>query len=554
LKNKWLILILAGLALLVLSLALAWVSTGFRGIDGWVAFLAMNLLSAGLFAGVWWLLRRERLPNWLLVLAISAALLHLATGMFWLKALPRWGHGTDAEKAGYVMADAYARDTLAWRLAKSDRPLPGAFVNNRRVDQYGGMLFLSAFIYRFFPLPYHMPLLTLTLAAVVSALAVPLTWAFARLAWGELEARLAAWIIFLYPEAILLGSSQMREAFLVTFIIAAFYGLLRYERDRSLVGLAWILLPLGFCLPFSPPVAMLALAALIFLAVVMRFSRMDLHIGQRRLWIGLGVLLVMALAGLYLVLRQFTPAGMVNPLEMLSWWINHTAKWQAYISVHASGWMQKVLRGAPQWVKMTAVLGYGIVQPFLPAALVASSRAPIWQWVAIWRAVGWTFMLALTIYAPVLALRSRRSRPRSQAFNLALSLIVWGVILIASYRAGGDLWDNPRYRTAFAGLQAALAAWVWIEHRRLADVWLRRAVMAIGAIFFWFLPWYLRRYTPFTWPVEDLIKTVGLGLMTAFLLVLWDWARTSSGAEKTSSESPVLEDQLQEASPMTEKA
>ena len=340
-------MLLGGLALLVLSLALAWVSTNFRSINGWMAFFILNLFSAGLFAAVWWLLRVERLPNWLLVLTIGAALIHLAVGIFWFKGLPRWGHGTAAENAGYVMADAYARDTMAWKLASGDRPLPGAFVNNRRVDQYGGMLFISAVIYRYLPIPIHMPLLTLTLAAVVSALAVPFTWAFARLAWSELEARLAAWIIVLYPEAILLGSSQMREAFLVTFIITAFYGLMRYERDHSLSGLALILVPLGFCLPFSPPVAVLALTALILLAVVARFSRVGIRLGQRRLWIGLGVLLIVAFAGLYLVLRQFTPPGMVNPIEMLTWWINHTAKWQAYINVHASGWMQKVLKAPP---------------------------------------------------------------------------------------------------------------------------------------------------------------------------------------------------------------
>jgi hypothetical protein len=546
LNKKWQIVILGGLALLVLSLALAWVSTDFRSLDGWVAFLIINLLSAGLFAGVWWLLRKERLPNWLFVLTVGAALLHLAAGVFWFKGLPRWGHGTTAENAGYVMADAYARDTMAWKLASSDRPLPAAFVNNRRVDQYGGMLFLSAALYRYLPVPIHLPLLTLTLAAMVSALAVPFTWAFARLAWGELEARLAAWIFVLYPEAILLGSSQMREAFLVTLIIAAFYGLLRYERDHSLSGLAMIMVPLVLCLPFSPPVAVLALTALIVLAVATRFSRLGARISQRRLWISLGVLLILALAGIYLVLRQFTPAGMVNPIEMLTWWINHTARWQAYINVHASGWMQKVLKGAPQSVKMTALVAYGVVQPFLPAALIAASRSSLWHWVAIWRAIGWTLMLALTIYAPIMALRSRRNR----AFNLTLSLIIWGVILIASYRAGGDLWDNPRYRTAFAGLQAAMAAWVWIEHRRMADNWLRRAVLAIGALLFWFLPWYLRRYTPFTWPVTDLVRTIGLGMMTAFLLVLWDWARTSAVVLKTPTEPPVLDEIPRDSAPI----
>ena len=53
-------------------------------------------------------------------------------GVFWFLALPVWGHGTPAEQAGYVMADAYARDQAAWKLARSDNPLWTAFRNQRR--------------------------------------------------------------------------------------------------------------------------------------------------------------------------------------------------------------------------------------------------------------------------------------------------------------------------------------------------------------------------------------------------------------------------------------
>ena len=114
-KNKWQIVLLGGIGLVGLSLALAWISADYRGVDGWIGFFLLGLLSTGLFAGVWWLLRHERMPSWLLLLTICAALLHLAAGIFWFKVLPRYGHGTEAEKAGFVMADAYARDTLAWR-------------------------------------------------------------------------------------------------------------------------------------------------------------------------------------------------------------------------------------------------------------------------------------------------------------------------------------------------------------------------------------------------------------------------------------------------------
>jgi hypothetical protein len=141
------------------------------------------------------------------------------------------------------------------------------------------------------------------------------------------------------------------------------------------------------------------------------------------------------------------------------------------------------------------------------------------------------------IYAPLLALRPERK----PAFTLTLSLIVWLVILIASVRAGGDMWDNPRYRATFAGLQAALAAWAWIEHRRAADPLFRRALLLVGALLAWFLPWYLRRYTPLSWPVVDLFKTLGMGAITAFLLILWDWARTAAAIQPDEAPLPLAQ-------------
>jgi hypothetical protein len=67
-----------------------------------------------------------------------------------------------------------------------------------------------------------------------------------------------------------------------------------------------------------------------------------------------------------------------------------------------------------------------------------------------------------------------------------------------------------------------------MEQRRTGDPWLRRALISAAALIAWFLPWYLRRYTAFTWPVVDLFKTIGLGVVSAVLLNLWDWARTTA--------------------------
>ena len=106
-------------------------------------------------------------------------------------------------------------------------------------------------------------------------------------------------------------------------------------------------------------------------------------------------------------------------------------------------------------------------------------------------------------------------------------MVMWAYILIASYRGGGDLWDNPRYRAIFRGIQVALAAWAWAKQRELKDPWLRRAIGAAALIVLWFIPWYLRRYAvfPFGWSVVDLPDVLGLGFISAALFAIWDWAR-----------------------------
>jgi hypothetical protein len=124
----------------------------------------------------------------------------------------------------------------------------------------------------------------------------------------------------------------------------------------------------------------------------------------------------------------------------------------------------------------------------------------------------------------VYALLRSLSKFRERSLAAGMSLGVWVVILVASYRGGGDQWDNPRYRASFAGLQAALAAWAWVDHSKEPDPWLRRVLVGVGWLFVWFIPWYVGRYTHWDWPVQDVFKTLGLGLASASLYALWDWS------------------------------
>ncbi|MFU8773429.1 MAG: hypothetical protein ACNA8H_13545, partial [Anaerolineales bacterium] len=99
-------------------------------------------------------------------------------------------------------------------------------------------------------------------------------------------------------------------------------------------------------------------------------------------------------------------------------------------------------------------------------------------------------------------------------------------ILIASFRGGGDMWDNPRYRAAFAGLQVILVAWLWVEQRQKKDPWFWRTIIALGVALVWFIPWYVGRYFPgFNWPVQDFFLNLGLALVSALIYLVWDIRR-----------------------------
>lgn len=495
----------------------------------WASFLILIAIAGGLLALGWRSIHQDAPPRWLGGLLAGAALLRLGAGILWYTGLPAWGYASPAEQAGYVFIDAYNRDQSAWELSQDPKPLWRAFQGGyRRFDQYGGLLFASAAIYRYLGGEAHQPLLIVILAAAFSSLAVLFTWAFARRAWDSQVAAVAAWIIALYPETILLGSSQMREAFTIPLVMAAFYGLILLLQTHRRSSLVWIFGALVLCLPFSPPFAGLLLLLLLVLALALSPELVRGRLWrQRRTWVLLGAAALLIAAGVWLSWSGFAPEGISNPFELVTWWVKKSADWQAHLTESASGWVQKIFGSSPDWMHFPMLLAYGIVQPFLPAALSDFTGAAVWRAIAVWRAVGWTLLLPVLVYAPLRALRQVAGGGRegldTRRLVLGLSLIVWIGVLVAAYRGGGDQWDNPRYRAAFIGLQAGLAAWALVEQRRKADPWLRRALVGLGLVLSWFLPWYLRRYIFLPWPVEDLFKTVGLGLACMVLYWIWDW-------------------------------
>jgi hypothetical protein len=435
---------------------------------------------------------------------LVAFLLRLGLGVLWFLGLPAWGHDNPVNQAGYIMEDAYKRDQVAWEMARSEAPLLSAFREYSATDQYGGLLFVSAAVYRTLGGDIHQPLMLVLLSGAFSSLVVVFTWAFARRAWGEETARLAAWFAACYPEAMLLGSSQMREPFTMALAALALYRLLRFWETRSSRDFLWMVAPVLVMVPLSPPTAVLACVMLLIGYLALD----EWGIFRRKnFWIALVAVVVLA------VIAWFS-------LDAGRLWLVEAANWQAHVSNRASGWVQRTFDLLPEWAHIPFLLVYGIFRPLLPAAVVAEGLL-FWRLVGIWRALGWTVVLTMLFYAGFLSLRRRDWRK----FTGGLLLMVTVFILVASYRGGGDQWDSPRYRAVFNGLQVALAAWALVRKRETGDPWLRRAVGMTAMMVFWFMLWYLRRYTAFDWSIVELEKVVGLGFASGILLVVWDWAR-----------------------------
>jgi hypothetical protein len=68
-------------------------------------------------------------------------------------------------------------------------------------------------------------------------------------------------------------------------------------------------------------------------------------------------------------------------------------------------------------------------------------------------------------------------------------------MIIASARAGGDLWDNPRYRTIFLPWLTFITAWAW----KYRGKWLYRLLIMEGIFIAFFTEWYLARYYFGSW-------------------------------------------------------
>jgi hypothetical protein len=453
----------------------------------WLGWLVSSLMLGASFAILYFLYKKAGSAKILGYMIAVSFLLRLGLGVALMKALPVAGYGTDQQKAGYVFYDAYRRDGQAIEIAQSHKPIWTVFSKQYATDQYGGYLGLSVIVYRLLSANVYRPYLMLILSALAAAMGVPFLWMIlSRFRDGKWH-KFAGWLYVLYPEAVLLGASQMREPYLITFMTIVFWAALEWQQTGNRSYWAWLAGGLIGLLLFSPGIAVLSL---IIIPVWIWLDRRKRNIS----WWIFPTIFAVLLIGLILLAYGLARQGHFandSPIEIILNWFRNASAWDVALTQGASGQLDFQLKSLPEWMKVPFITAYGLLQPVLPATIMDTS---IWLWRTLtsYLAIGWYLLLPLIVYGTVAAFFETDKTIRTKVQWLAV--VIWSWIIISSARAGGDMWDNPRYRTIILIFIVIFAAWSWERARQQKFVWLKRIALVEGIFLLFFMEWYAARY------------------------------------------------------------
>lgn len=473
-------------------------------------FFSFFLLSVLFFTILIWIWRQAGSSKHLIWLMAAAFFLRFLLGIFFTWALPLFGYDQEVQNSGYLYADAFTRDGYAWQLASSGESLLKAFGDEFMADQYGGLLALSALVYRLFSPVAHRPLLMVIVGAGAAASGIPFFWYAVKRFLGSKTASISTWIMVLFPESLILGASQMREPLLISLFAVSFWSVLRLLDRRkdwktilgSLIGVLGLLL-------ISFRMALPIIAVLLIWAAIQWQSGRETNTKKP----------------LFYMILLFG----VGAVAALSWqWLRSAMHWDLLQTYVASGWIQYLFESLPEWMRSPFIIIYGIFQPLLPAA-IADPAPWIWRVVGIVRGIGWYALLPYLVFA---SLRVWKIEDRTKKkLMIWLLAAIWGWVVLASIRAGGDQWDNPRYRTNFLPWMSIAAAWAVLWAKDKKDTWLWQILAVEGVFLLVFTHWYLSRYynwfakLPFGW-------MLALIVVASLLIIVVGWLWDRSKKEK----------------------
>jgi len=408
------------------------------------------------------------------VIGISL-LLRLGLGLVTTENLLDWGYDQEPYQSGYLFKDAYSRDFQAWDLAKSDQPIWAAFSNDFFSDQYGGLLALSGFIYRIFTPDAHFQMNIIFFVTMINVIGILFLAIGLRDKNNQIVFSTSSKIIILifsfYPDAILFSASQMREPILLGISACLFWIIHRQEINLwnrfvifSLFSIFLLLISLkiGIFIVFSFLIWML-----------FQPYRKQIKVLNSKIIILPGVVIV--------IIALFFSYN----------WILEAGKWDALLLERNSGFVQYIVSIIGTRYRLLFASIYGLFQPVLPAALIEPSKL-FWKILNSLRALGWYLMLPILIYGIVYFFRENEKIKKFEYLVIWSFSVFW--ILLSSIRAGGDMWDNPRYRLSFLIFIAYIIGVAFYNGWKTKDHWLIRFFIAELVFVLFFLQWYISRY------------------------------------------------------------
>ncbi len=463
-----------------------------------------SLFLVVIMAAAVWFLEPGRI---VVVIAAAAFLVRLAVGIGLNLALPDYGYDTDVQNAGYLYSDAFVRDQGSYAKAFPQR-IENADVSKLYIaDQYGGLSMISVTVYRLFSADLHRPLLMILFSAFAIALAVLFTWKAIMLEWGSTVALIGIIVMAGYPEGIILGSSQMREPVLIALAAISFWATVSIKQGLRRFGvyLLFGIATLMACWVSLPAGLVILMVEVGFLILVWITREND----KKRKRVKWGMFTIFLMVTLY--------AG---------WgWLKNTLYYDAYLTEIESGMVASIIKIIGNRWRIPFVLLYGLIQPVLPAALVYESL-PVWKGIAIFRAIGWYSAIPFLLYGIVVVWKDLRKNQNWGLLWFTLLMVVW--VVVSSVRAGGDQWDNPRYRAIFLPWLALIIGWVWLHLRQSKSTWFWRIVFLEVAFVLLFTNWYFNRILliGIPIPINTLLISYCILLVTVIVSgVIWDQMR-----------------------------
>ena len=284
--------------------------------------------------------------------------------------------------------------------------------------------------------------------------------------------KIIVFIFAFYPDAILFSSSQMREPILLGISACLFWIIHKQEFNIWRRLLVFSLISL-FLLIISLKIGIFIIFSFFVWMLFQPYIKKVKVFNSKIIYIPIILFVIVALYFSY------------N-------WIIEAGKWDAILLERNSGFVQYIVSIIGTRYRLLFASLYGLFQPVLPAALIEPSKL-FWGVLNSLRALGWYLLMPILVYGIVYIFREKQKDKKFEFLFIWLLSIFW--IFLSSIRAGGDMWDNPRYRLSFLLFIAYLVGVAFYHGWKTKDHWLTRFYVAEFVFVLFFLQWYISRYT-----------------------------------------------------------